>query len=502
MGKVYPFILCSILLLAVSGCLAKETDVNEFAGKVKHDEVVASKIFGFGWNIDPVHVVPEVNDEKNWEIFERLVKDASPGWMRLVLYEFGWQPKEGGPYIWKMPGGHPKMLKFYRFLDIAQDLNIPVEVNNWHLANTWMSETGKTTGHPIDEDHFGQYVADLVYHLRIEKGYDVVKYVAIWNEPGSFAYTSPSANYPDSFMPLYKSLHEHLIDLGIREQVEVIGIEGFFDYVESGATEGSPNYFKGNDPNLITRIIQQVDDYIDIVSIHDYWSVFDYERTPGKTVEERFINKLVKGVQEDIKKADTNGKVQPLVIGELGCHAYGSGEKEAETSEIGFTASLFIAEAALRGFNAGAKGIQRWSWNLHPGYQAVSVANTWSAIEPKDETHAVDHNYYPLALLSWSIPNGADVLGISDHGGVDRNGIRRVFAGAFRWEDGFSFIVINDDYVERTVRLDVGKDMQLNKYFVSENMLDDFNNGGKFVGPSITDTLEPRSITVYTTKIR
>lgn len=514
MYKFYLFFMLVFILFGGVACVRAnrnkedvDIDVDIFEVRFDHRYVLNQDILGFGWNVDPIYLVPPADNENQWEIFEALLDGAAPGWMRLVFYQFGWQPREGGPYLWERPGGHPNMEKLYRFLDYCQSRGIPVNVNNWHLADTWMSDTGETTGHPKDEDHFGRYIADFVYHLRVEKGYDVVQYVAIWNEAGGGTaesgapYKSPSANYPDSHIPLYKALHEHLIRLGIRDEVQVIGIESFFDYRYSGAPKDSPNYFLGSDSNIVKKIIQQADDYIDIVSIHDYWSLFDYERTPGKTIEERLIRSLIHGVTNQIRAADTNGKLQPLVLGELGNHTYSFGEmNEAPSPEEGMNATLFIAEAALRAFNEGVKGVQRWAWNIHPGHQAVSVANTWSSVEPKDKTHPVAYNYYPLALFSRSIPRGSDVIGFTHSGGLDRNLVRRVFAGGFRWDDGFSIIIINDDYKERKVSIDVGKDMILNKYYVSEKKLDAFNYDGQVSENVIDDIVEARSITVYTTQ--
>lgn len=505
-GLRLVLVMCTVVVTSLAAFSGLAAEYEPFKVQVVQDDIVIQDIFGFGWNLDPL-IAPGIDNVKEWDVFTELLDRAYPGWIRL-LGGYVYQARPGAPYIWNKPGGHETMKYIYRFLDYAQSRDIYVYYEFGSLAPLWMSDTGTAGGYPRNVDDYGKYIADVLYHLRVEKGYDVIQGVSIWNEPPSpisqdDSLRSAKQNFPDSFIPLYRTVHEHLVELGIRDEIDIVGLSGFWDWRASGAPVDSPEYFVGTDPHVIRKIVEQADEYLDIISIHDYWARFDYES--GSTITTRLLKGLAPAALGQIRDADTNGTYQSVVIGELGSPHSGNEFVPVENTD----SALFVAEASLRLFKAGIRGTQKWAWNVHPAHQAISVAGTWTAIPPTNGTHLVKYTYYPLSLFSFAIPRGSDVLVTSSTGGTDmegrggtRRGTRRVFAGAFRWDDGFSLVVVNNDFIEWSIEVDLGKEFALNKYYVSDSRVDDgIKAQGVRIARAISDTVEPRSVTVYTTRV-
>ena len=79
------------------------------------------------------------------------------------------------------------------------------------------------------------------------------------------------------------------------------------------------------------------DPYIDIISGHDYWSVFDYDKNNPSgenqgTIHDRLIPLMMKGVMDQIAKYDTDGRIEPLFINEIGGKAYCRGGRSPRRS--------------------------------------------------------------------------------------------------------------------------------------------------------------------------
>ena len=254
------------------------------------------------------------------------------------------------------------------------------------------------------------------------------------------------------------------------------------------------------------------DPFMDIISVHEYWVVFDYDKNNPSgenqgTIQERLINNLLKCSLAQIKKYDIDGQIEPLFIGEMGCKSYLPG---AEMGKAEYSNMLCMVESIVRAFNEGMKGASLWAWNMHSGYGAISYPGCWWETEPKGRVHPIDANYYPYVLLTRNIKRGSTVCQTTISGGIDDSRGEenwsivkspRVWACAFRSpQNKISLIIVNDSYLQKKVEIVVpGVKKNITKSYVTWQKCDRLYTD--IVTPSannvIHDELPPRSVVVY-----
>jgi hypothetical protein len=217
------------------------------------------------------------------------------------------------------------------------------------------------------------------------------------------------------------------------------------------------------------------------------------------------LNKQIKISLDQIRKYDTDGKYQPVYIGELGSYVYRTPEKPPALYED----SLYIAEASIRALEYGVSGIAIWAWNMHSCYAAISYPGAWWEIESKETVNPIPEKYYPFTLLMQSIPRGSQlirckVVGSEDASRQDENwpirNVQRIWACAFKTPSGdLNVVIVNDSYLSKNIELSGLLVESLQKRFVSksdysrifETYLRNLRDN------RVTDTLPARSIVVY-----
>lgn len=538
--------------------------------RVDLTKVVNADIVGAGWNVGPLWMPsPRYGDTKDLDAYFALLKDSRVPWIRMMLQHYEWECRAGNGsqpvyendddnpwtspkeflgadfkgFAWNTREGLDWRIVY--LLDFCEANAIDVEVNNWDtVLKPWLKLEAGVDGHITKEeyerkaDEFGENVAALLYYLKTRanggKGYSRVKYYALWNEPGG-GYKGQdfvSSDFPGFLNRLHKGVHDHLVaydkEMGTdtRGGLTCIGFESFPFWRNSPASghaeedwdellgKGVIQYQEKPDgrPGEITDW-PSADPYMDAVSIHEYWSVFDYDRNNHSTenhgtIEERLLRDIVGRSREQIETFDTDGKRQTLFVNEIGSKSYVPGED----SPALYDHMLFNVEALIRCFQQGVKGASVWAWNMHKAYAAVSYPGCWWEVEPLGTVHPINANYYPYCLLLRAAPRGAHVVETTVEGGMDdsRGGetweavnAQRVWACGFKNAKGrLSVLIVNDSYKPHNLEMQAPIFNGIfQKRYVTPDSHDRIRMGALFevtaLKPTLRDVLPPRSIVLY-----
>jgi hypothetical protein len=531
---------------------------------INPNEVVNSEILGLGWVVGPLWMP---SDLQKREEFFNLFGEAKQSRIRVIFNYYEWEdPNNDDDNAWTSPqiflndsfggfvwNGGQLHEKFRYLLDYCQNNGIDVVVIQGRCdLKLWLRPDyyADPNSYPLsyeeylaDAEEFGENLAALLYYLKVQanngQGYDCVKYYSIWNEPGggTFDYALDHVDYPGCLNLLHKQVHDHLIyydqlmGTGIESQLTSLGRDGnpFFRNCPAAGHpmeiwskmlgEGILQYLELPD-GIPYEIIDwpNGDEYIDIISIHDYWGVFDYDANnpsayKSGTIKDWLLNGQIGNSLQQITDYDIDGQIEPIVLDEIGSFAY-SGENEQPS----YDNSLYIAEVLVRAFQLnGVRGLTRWAWNAHAGYAAVSYPGCWYELEPLGVVHAVNEHYYPYILLTRNVEKNSNVLLTTVNGGSDDTKgtetwpisvTQRVWASAFiSPAETISLVVVNDSYKAKDLMLAFGQYVPpiIDKYYVSSAQYDDLyhqevvqiiQHAGKF-----NDIVSPRSINVYVTRI-
>jgi hypothetical protein len=540
---------------------------------VDRSKTVNTDIVGIGWNIRP-RIMPTRQSERD-EFFQYL-EDAQQSYLRIILNQLEWEDANDDANRWSAPtdfidndyndskfqwndtdAGLDDTLIY--LLDWCESHDVWVELSNWHAddkpstkpdfySNPSNYHTDLDTRDDylidyndfvLDADEFGENIAALIYYLKTAanngNGYECIKYHSIWNEQhgGVDRYSLVNADYPGSLNQLSKAVYDHLSyydNIGgtdVVNNVQSIGLEGppfwrnskanghpfehWYDMIGIGVIDYN------EPPDGITGEITcwpDGDPYMDAISIHDYYSVFDYDPNNPSSQNHRTLkewlsedgNDRIKRVIEQIAQYDLDGVNEPVFINEFGSMPY------ADTSQL-YNHSLYIAEGIIRLFKLNAiTGISRWAYNTHPNYAAISFPGVWYETAPKGIVHPIDRNYYPYLLLTQNIKRHSDVLDTqiignakSDNSGSEAYvNTQRIFASAFVTQNGpLRLIIVNDSYQSKVALINLGQGTvpSLVKYYVTVDdhndiLVSDVNIISEESG-TFEDTIAPRSINVF-----
>lgn len=530
--------------------------------------VVSKDLMGVGYNVGPLWIPnPTLGDDQELTEFFDLLADSKTPWIRMMLSYYEWECKvvngehpvyenddddpwtspkkflsdDSEGFIWNTNGGLDWRIRYV--LDFCEKNDIQVEVNNWETwMKRWLDHEKDHQGiisyeEALGKAHeFGENFASLIYYLKTKankgKGYDCVKYYALWNEPGG-GYPNQdfvSFDFPGYLNLLYKTVQEHLVfydkemDTSVCQQLESIGFESFAGFRNSSYSghpmeewtellgKGVLQYLEPADklPGEIKNW-PDGDAYMDIISIHEYWIVFDYDKNNPHpenkgTINDRLISRAVADSIRQISQYDIDKQMEPLIIGEVGAKSYlPDGEKLG--SEANYSHMLCLVESYVRSFQSGLKGGSMWAWNMHSGYAAVSYPGCWWEVEPLGEVHPINANYYPYILLTRFVERGSDALSTKVVGGIDDSKgseswpvvkTQRVWASAFRSQDSrINLIVVNDSYEAYELDLDSENIKASQKYFVTAEKYDQLYVQNITATDSQKNILPARSICVF-----
>ncbi len=556
-----------IMLAAVCLPMAAAEPLEPVTITVDASQVINPNVTGFGWNVGPLWIpAPQYGDTKDLDRFFELFKDTGQPWIRIMLSYYEWECKinnganpvyendDNDPwtkpqqflspdfrgFAWNSREGLDWRIRYV--LDFCEKNDIWVEINNWETwMKRWLDQKPDEKGIVSYEEYlakaqeFGENVAAFLYYLKTRanqgKGYACVKYYGLWNEPGGLFPDQDfiHGDYPGYMNLLHKTVYDHLVfydqEMGTKvlQGLQCMGFESYPTF-RNRPKAGHPTetwndmigrgvlqYLEKPDglPGEITNW-PGADPYIDIISVHDYWSVFDYDKNNPSgenqgTIQDRLIPLMIQGVMDQIVQYDTDGRIEPLFINEIGGKVYCQGEDHPAQ----YCHMLYIVECLVRGLERGLKGGSVWAWNMHTGYAAVSYPGCWWEVEPKGVVHPIHENYFPYTLLTRTVKRGSNMIFTEVQGGQDDSRgpetwpvvkTQRVWSTALVTPDNkLAVIVISDSYNTKEMQIQIApRKGTVEKYFVTSTQCDQlYTNTLDSTDGIIRDQLLPRSITVY-----
>ena len=166
---------------------------------------------------------------------------------------------------------------FYKLLDHFEERGLYVVLGNWDNGSealgfcpnneNWLAATdanGKKLGrgndlNVISLDEYAETFAAIMYHLKVEKGYDCIKGISFYNEPEQLK------GGQKTLVDVYNKIAEHLTRLGVREDTLIQAYDGpvFWMAADNG------------NPNRITNMDKLCGDAMDIIAYHCYLSTIE-----------------------------------------------------------------------------------------------------------------------------------------------------------------------------------------------------------------------------------
>lgn len=303
---------------------------------------------GIGWNDATVldgRWYKNSFSVEEWNSYFGLMEWSGCHWLRHAVTITDWEPQNDNtdPHSidWsRLTFDAENMKRHYTFFDQAENRGIKMLVTNWRLGAKWMTAQNDNwiLAHPDSNEEFAEAVAALIYHLKKVKKYQCIWALSLWNEPnGDWAYTGPKSKYPDTFWPLYVAVDNHLRELGVRDEILLLG----------------PDTSTGGKPGHILEMLAQYGSILDIICDHDY-SAFRGERMDQSISA---YSNLIK----DLKKLP--GKQLPFVIGEFG--NYGAGSKAVDDDSKVYDGALSTTVYLIQMLNNGASGLARWEFHIY-----------------------------------------------------------------------------------------------------------------------------------------
>ena len=530
-----------LLLLVLGGQAPGQQEMLTGSATLDIDETINPAVIGGGVNFafsdyNYIHFptggewgeihsqhLPYPDDVEEWTSFKRLMDYASFQYVRLEVGVTQWEPvnDDGDPHNLNLQNGfafapgfadaHPEvdannrihMDLMHRLLDHWEQRGTFVLLGNWWAGpntfcpqgDNWLlarDEDGKQLSHQdraslnvADLEEFTESLAAIMVHLKRDKGYDCVKGISFMNEPEQMT------DYHATLAEVYRSLGVQLRRHGVRDDVAIQAFDGaiFWTREEGGVPDG------------VARLLKMADAAIDIISLHDYHSIFEYQKDAQipqayGTILDYTVGKKLAPALKQIREADSDGQIEPFVVGEYGTFAIAPGDTEGDDTR--YEQRLHSAEGFIQLMNHGAKAVAFWVYNNnHHAYWRMLT------FDPNDPRHFVPQpeNYYPLALAMKYIPNGSDIARSHVEGCVDEVGHQRVFLTAAKKGDDITLLWVNDS--ETPARISVSG-LPNGRTFRHHRVTEAVHDRIAFVGEApggddLAVELMPRSIEVLTT---
>jgi hypothetical protein len=458
------FILVLTCVVSVFPINAAAQD-NPVTSVVDTDSILEGNFLGIGLQWDPSDLFDYTESE--WEMITDRLDFASFPFIRTILradnYCSGWDSNGDPIFAWDST----KMQRVYRILDYCEAHNAKVIIGEWDKP----SALGITQ---TDDPRWANLLANLVKHLKVDKGYSCIEYLNCVNEPnGDWAISEPGDKFA-IWKRAITNLDAKLKAMGIRNQIKIIGPD---------TTDAD---------TWVNSAADQMSGMIDTYDIHRY--------AQDGTILSGSLESTVSGLKKYIVENDPNGAGKQFYIGEAGMITGRNGDDQ-QMRVKNFEYGVFMSDYYIQALRGGAAGTIAWDlddsmhtapsnyttlsetgahkvwgfWNTKGGVTGVTTADG-TVVPSEVAAQNMRPWFYPASLLSRNFPAGSQIAYSSPTGVT---GLRLVAAkkpdGAGKYN--LSFAVVNNQYAgngnydensqARTVRVVVpgaSETVTLNRY--------------------------------------
>lgn len=418
-----------------------ETPAADVTVTINPNQVLEANYLGIGVQWEPYEVV--IGDVE-WERIYKRLDYMKPPVVRLMLsadwYCDGFD-KSGNPtYHWESSG----MQELYRELDYLQSKDITVIIGEWHdpfitsLAHLNINET---------DTRWSRLIADFLHQIHQVRGYTVVKYYNLINEPNG----SWSGNKDwNSWMTAVNNLHAMLSRRRHLDRIQIIGPD---------TTDAD---------HWLNLAVDQLQDKLGMYEIHRYAKLQD--------IESGLFETQMRALKEYVLQHDPKGADKRLFLNESGLIDGKVEALDTQPLRYDFIYGVWMADYLIQAIRAGLAGGMAWDLDdaMHthnPGYGSLNLKGWgfWNSVGGQYGYPAKDLElrpwYYTWSLLTRNFPRGSQTLA------CDASGLDGLRVAAARIPNGGKFdltiALVNDADADRSVTLvlpEAGSKLTLGQY--------------------------------------
>ncbi len=439
---VWPRTLSSLLLWLMiafqsisraEGTAAASDPVSEVT--VDLHATLAKSIFGLGIQWDPYEYPPR---PEAWRLTLQRLDFAKPAFFRVMTgansYCDGFDASGEPRYVWTQGEAaiRRRLDSLLKILDYAQTNNIDVLLGEWgpprHFAGA--NEPNETP----DDPRWARLVTDFVNWLRTSRGYTVIRYYNLMNEPnGPWMWPGGKVDY-------------QAWATGVGNLRRQFDLQGLADLPIVGPDNSG-------DWDWADRVSRDLPGAIGHWEMH--WYATDRDVLNGE------IEKLLRAKRKVILANDPHAADKRFFLAESGL-IDGKCNVDQQPRVRTFLYGVMMADYAAQVMQAGWMGLCAWDMDdaLHPasGHPPVPLDTTlklWGFWNTQGTAmgHPEDENirpwFYPWSLMSRLFPQGTRIVNVSPAGQPNL----RVIAGESAGNQRLNVMLVNNSDQTRTVRL-------------------------------------------------
>ncbi|HEY3281965.1 MAG TPA: hypothetical protein VGN26_06785 [Armatimonadota bacterium] len=421
-----------LMVASAAGLLGSESEPGRgepIRLEVDPDRTVVEPFLGLGVQWDPFdRYQPSAED---WAIICERMAYCRPGFLRVMgsasAYCLGFGSDGEPRYVWK-EGTPEQKARLERLCDIlrwAQSHRVDVILGEWGPPRGLVGEQ--------TDPRWPRIIAGCLEYLRKERGFKVVRYYNLINEPNGD--WSGNRDYP-TWRDCIRGLHQELARAGLSKQVAIIGPD----------TTGSTGWMEPFE--WLDRCVRDLPEEVGVWDLH--WYALDPEVLKGD------IERVLAEKRRMLEAAGPSALRKPRILGESGMltgRVNGDQQPRVRSFEYGVMMADYVAQVA----RAGWQGATAWDLDdaMHlvngrhapdpPDDLTLKVWGFWNsqgARMGRPEEMALRPWYYTWSLFSRLFPSRSRIVAVT---GPDAPRVRAV-AGARRLggRDELTLMLVNN----------------------------------------------------------
>jgi hypothetical protein len=387
---------------------------------------------GFGVQWDPYDYPPMNGD---WTTTLSRLSYMQPSFFRIMSsatdYCLGFDATGAPIYVWQQGDAvaQQHLWQVFRMLDYAQANNIDVILGEW----AWPSGLATPGANPIsgpDDPRWVRIVADYVNYLVNTKGYTVIKYYNLMNEPnGNWMW--PNTSLPANAFSLWSTGIENLrADLNSLQlmSVSIIGPDN--------ACFGSLQTDGGN-WIWLNQAAQSLAGDIGVWDSHWYAWAADLQ---SDVIEQTLSTQAAM-----LSATDPNAAGKPRILGEAGM-LDGKTTSDQNPNVQTFIYGVWMADLGTQVARGGWTGASAWDLDdaMHSSGNSLKLWGFWNTYSaPGDPAQGIRPWFYTWSLMARLFPRGATI--VTSSGGANQTGFR---SAAATWtsnsQSNTAIMLVND----------------------------------------------------------